>query len=1149
MYIQKLWGSKQSFQRSFEDPYQILHPPKDYKQHYCVRFIICFYFNLMLKKQGLFGLFSFLIGSFCISALNAESISSTHLLRFPTTNGSAVVFSYAGQLYTVGIEGGIARRLTSGPGYAVFPRFSADGEKLAFTAQYDGNTEVYAIPASGGVPQRLTYTAALERDDLSDRMGPNNIVMAWKHTTDEVIFRSRMHSFDPFVGELFSVKLEGDIPEKLPFSHGSWLSYSPDDQKIAFNQVFREFRTWKRYRGGMADDIWIFDFKTKSLSNITENEAQDVFPMWAPNNCIYFVSDRDGRMNLFSYDLKTGSTTQHTHFKDFDIKFPSIGGDGLICFENAGEIFVFDTSKNDFHKLPIQVLDDQVLARKKWASVEDEMSGISIAPDGKRVVTTARGEVFTVPVKYGPTRNLTQTPGVHERDAVWSPDGKWIACISDATGENELMLYPQNGIGEPVQVTSGFKSYFYQVEWSPDSSKLLWGDRSQHLYYVDIASKEVTQVDTNPSWEMRDYSWSPDSKWIAYAVEQSRRVTRIKLYSLEQKQSWFATDEWYDANSPTFSDSGEFLVFASSRDFRPIYSETEWNHAYQNMERVYLLALSKTTQSPFAPKSDEVEVVQKTKSDSDKDKEDASEAKVPFVKVDFDGIFNRVIGLPLKPSNYGNPQLLGSKVYYLRNTRETEEDSWDEIKGRIEFSVFDLEKLEETVFGNYQDFRISANGEKILLKKDKEWAVMDIPEGSEIEWEDPISLAGLETWIDYRAEWKQIFDEAWRQMRDFFYAPNMHGIDWQAEHDKYARLLPDVADRHDLNYLLGELIGELSIGHAYVGDGDRHMIDKIATGQLGAELSRDTASGYYRIDKILQGQNWDDALHSPLTEIGVDVSEGNYILAVNGHPTPGMDNIYRELVGTVDKQVTLKISDRRDGSDARDVVVVPIEDESSLYYYTWVKHNTDYVAEKTDGQVGYIHIPDMDIEGLNEFVKHFYPQLTKKALIIDDRGNGGGNVSPQIIERLRRQLALVEVTRDGQPAPDPVDTFTGPSVLLLNQYSASDGDIFPYRYRFYRLGKLIGKRSWGGVVGIRDSLPFIDGGTLYKPEFASLTPDGSAWAIEGHGVDPDIEVDNNPYLEYLGEDQQLDKAIEVILEELKTGKYPELPSIPAYPVK
>ncbi len=1084
---------------------------------------------------------------------------TTRLLRFPATNDQAITFSYGGQLYTVAADGGTARRLTDAPGYAIFPRYSSDGAQLAFTAQYDGNTEVYVMPASGGSPKRLTTSATLDRDDLADRMGPNNIVFGWRHTAAEVVFRSRWHSFNPFIGQLYTVGLEGDVPTQLPVPRGGFVSYSPDDTKIAYNRVFREFRTWKQYRGGMADDIWIFDLKSGALENITDNPAQDLFPMWASNGKIYFVSERTPRANLFSYDLATKQTKQLTQFTDFDVKFPSLGGKTIV-FEQAGQIWKFDLATEKSSAVPITIREDFAATRPALTNVAKSLASVSPSPDGQRVTVVARGDVFTVPAKDGPTRNLTQTQGVHERSARWSPDGKWIAYLSDATGEFELYVRPQDGKGAAIQLTSNNDTYPFALDWSPDSKKILWADRKQRLRFIDVATKAITTVAENPDAPIQQYSWAPDSQWVTYVKQERGTLAKIMLYGLAAQQTLAVTDGSYDSSRPNFSDDGKWLLFASSRDYRPIYSDTEWNHAYLDMERIYLVALAKDTASPFAPKSDEVAIAKDEEKKPTDEKSDApkSTPKKPaaiVVKVDTDGLSGRVLGLPIAPSNYSSITMIGEKIYYRRAPGGPSggggggEGFGGGAATKPVVALYDLKTKKETELGNFEGFEITANGKKMLIRSGRDFSLIDLPSAKvELKPDAKLDFSGLEVRLDRNAEWTQIFNESWRQMRDFFYAPNMHGVDWPAQRTKYAALLPSVSTRNDLTYLIGEMISELHIGHAYVGGGDRIEAPRIKTGLLGAEISRDAASRAYRINKILPGENWQTKTRSPLTELGVNVRAGEYILAVNGQSVRDLANLYTALIGTVGKQVVLRVNAQPTDEGARDVTVIPIADEAPLYYEQFVAQNMAYVAQKTGGKIGYLHIPDMGPEGLNEFVRRFYPQLNKQGLIIDVRGNGGGNVSPMIIERLQRELTMINIRRNGTPSTNPAQMLLGPQVTLLNEYSASDGDLFPYRFREKGLGKLIGKRSWGGVVGISGSLPFTDGGDLRKPEFAPYAKDGKSWIIEGHGVDPDIVVDNDPAREFRGEDQQLDKGIEVILEELKT-KGRTLPPPPAWPNK
>lgn len=1056
------------------------------------------------------------------------------LMRFPTIYNNQVVFSYAGDLFSVDKNGGAAKKLTADIGYEMFSKFSPDGKNIAFTAQYDGNTEVFVIPAAGGEPKRLTYTATLGRDDLSDRMGPNNIVMTWQDN-EHIIYRSRKKSFNDFIGTLNVANVNGGLSNELPLPAGGFCSYSPDKKKLAYNRVFREFRTWKYYRGGMADDIWIYDFASKKVENVTNNEAQDIEPMWSGDK-IYFLSDRDRTMNLFSYNTVSKEIKKITNYNDYDIKFPSLGNNAIV-FEKGGYLFTMDLSSEEVKQINITIGSDNIYGRTDWVDASRIMESTSISPDGKRMVAVGRGDVFTIPAETGITRNLSQTSTVHERNAVWSPDGKVVAFVSDATGEDEIYTQVPDGFSAPVQITNGGDVYKYELAWSPDSKKILWGDKKLRLQYVDIDSKKIIVADKSDVNEMRDYSWSPDSKWITYSKQEVDNKGKVYLYNLAAATKTAVTDGWFNVGNPVFSTDGKYLYLISNRDFNPTFSNTDFEIVFLNMSKVYLITLAKETENPFAPVNDEVKSA-KAKEDTATTKSTAKDKPVvPLskdIKVDLENISQRIVALNTEAANYFGLSAAEDKVYYMK-FKSGEND--------VQLCFFDLKQKKETSTGTADGFELSFDTKKMLVNKGASNFIINAPMGK-MELSKPVDVANMKMWVDNKAAWKQIFDESWRQMRDFFYAPNMHGLNWKSIHDKYAVLLPYVNHRADLTYIIGEMISELSVGHSYVGGGDLPKPERINLGLLGAELSKD-ASGYYRIDKILEGANYSTALRSPLTEIGVNVNKGDYIISVNGKATNTMNDIYASLVNMADKQVELMVNSKPSATGARKTIVVPVSSESALYYFNWVQKNIRYVDSVSGGKIGYLHVPDMGVGGLNEFMKYFYPQLTKKALIIDDRGNGGGFVSPLVTERLSKQFIYYNMSRNAVGSVNPQGHY-GPKVLLMNEYSASDGDIFPYRFKKNNLGKTIGKRSWGGVVGIRGTLPFTDGGFLNRPEFAPYLADG--FVIEGHGVDPDIVVDNDPAKEYAGIDEQLNRAIEELLKELKT-KDPTVPVVPAYPDK
>ncbi|MDH6307189.1 tricorn protease [Dysgonomonas sp. PFB1-18] len=1042
-----------------------------------------------------------------VIALPLISAQEARLLRFPTTNGQEVVFSYAGDLYKVSINGGEAKRLTSHIGYEMFPKFSPDGKTVAFTGQYDGNTEVYTIPSVGGEPLRITYTATNSRDDIGDRMGPNNIVMGWTPNGTDIIYRNRIS--DGFSGKLYLVNNEGGLSNVLPLPEGGFCSYSPDGKKLAYNRVMREFRTWKYYKGGMADDIWIYDPASGSVENVTNNDAQDIMPMWIGDD-IYFISDRDRTMNLFVYNTKTKQTSKVTNFTEYDIKFPSFHGNTIV-FENGGYIYKLDAASKQPVKINITLASDNIYARSEIKDGQNYLTSASLSPDGERLAVTSRGEVFNIPSEKGVVKNITRSPGAHDRNAEWSPDGKSIAYISDATGETELYLQDATG-SEPVQLTKNNDTYIRSFSWSPDSKSIVYTDRKNRINLLDVSSKQKSTLLTDPAGEPRAVAFSPDSKWLTYTRSESNEFDVVYVFNIAAKKEYPVTDKWYESYNPAFSKDGRYLIFTSDRDFNPIYGRKEWNHVYTTSGGVYLSLLSKDTPSPFLEKDAEV------KTGDAKKPEAAKKDSLNTVKIDFDGITDRIVKLPIAPSYYWGFYSDGDKVYYNKPGNAM---------------MYDLKKQkEETIADQGASIHIGNTDKKALFLRNKQLFVTAIPSGK-TELKDAVNMSNMKITTDYPMEWAQIFDEAWRVYRDGFYVENMHGVDWKAIKAKYAVLLPYVKNRLDLNYIIGEMIGELNCGHAYVNPGEADRADRIKTGLLGAEISRDK-SGFFRIEKILQGASWDKKLRSPLTEAGIEAKAGDFIVAIDGVPTNSVKDMYALLTGKAGIPTEISLNSKAQVAGARKIVISPLEEEYSLYHYEWVQNNIKKVEKASGGKIGYIYIPDMGPEGLNEFSRYFYPQLDKEGLIIDDRANGGGNVSPMILERLSREPYRLTMRRGSNrigTVPDAVQV--GPKVCLINKYSASDGDLFPWGFRALGLGKLIGTRTWGGIVGISGSLPFIDGTDIRVPFFTSYDAKTGQWIIENHGVDPDIIIDNDPVKEWNGEDQQLNRAIEEVMKELK----------------
>ena len=1059
-------------------------------------------------------------------AMFTANADEARLLRFPATNGTELAFSYAGDIYTVPITGGTASRLTSHEGYEMFARYSPDGKTIAFTAQYDGNTEVYLMPSHGGSPRRITYTATNSRDDMGDRMGPNNITMTWTCDGKGVVYRNRIG--DGFDGKLWIAPTDGGMATEIPLPEGGFCCYSPDGKLFAYNRVMREFRTWKHYKGGMADDIWIYDPATKKVQNITNNVAQDVFPMWIGDE-IYFASDRTERMNLFVYNTTTRQTTQVTNFTEFDVKFPSCGG-GKIVFENGGYIYALDPATKKYSKVTITLNSEDIFARTERRNVKRFITEADLSADGKHLAVSARGDVFDVPVDKGVTRNLTNTSGVHEREAEWNRKGDKIGYISDVTGETELWICDADGANK-TQLTSDNDTYIRDFTWSNDDRTIVYTDRRNRVVLVDVATKTKRTIVQDSVSEITLPVFSPDSKWLAYTRTQSNEFGVIYLYSIAQGKEYAVTERWYDSSAPEFSSDGKYLIFTSARDFNPIYSSVEWNFAYREMEGIYLVPLAKSTPSPFLYENGESSAKHDAEAakpaDTKKGKKNAKQAEKPdnSITIDVDGITSRIIRVPgIGTGRYFAITSDGKTIYYNSHN------------GAYAYNI--AKQSIETIATNAYIFP-SHDFKKAAIRKGSELYVIDMPHGK-ANLDKAIDMSNLYCTINYSEEWTQIFNEAWRAFRDGFYLENMHGIDWKAIRDRYAQLLPYVKNRLDLTYVIGGMISELACGHAYVDGGDEIKPRRSYTGMLGAVLKPE--GKYFRIEKIYAGAPDRASLRSPLLDQGLNIKEGDYITAVNGVSTATTANIYSLLDGCADVLTELTINTTA-AEGGRKVVVKPISNEYPLVHYEWIQRNIATVDKLSGGRIGYIYIPDMGPEGLNEFARYYYPQVDKEALIIDDRANGGGNISPMVIERLlRRPYRMTMYRGRSLNGIVPDKTHYGPKALLVNKYSASDGDLFPWSFKENKIGTVIGTRSWGGIIGISGSLPYIDGTDIRVPFFTNYDTRGN-WIVENHGVDPDIVIDNDPAREFAGEDQQLIKAVEVLLEQLKQRK--PLPATPA----
>ncbi len=1066
------------------------------------------------------------------------------LLRFPSLSKDRVAFVYANDIWVAPRAGGLATKITSHDGQEWFPRFSPDGKSIAFTGDYDGNREVYVVAADGGEPTRLTWSPDLG-GGVAERMGPDNAVLGW--TPDgRVIYRSRRDQWNAFMGRPWTVSLDGGLPEPLPVPYGGLTSFSPDGKKFAYNPSWREFRTWKRYRGGMAQDIWTYDPATRAAERITDWEGVDDFPMWH-GDAIYFLSDRDKRANLYSYDTKSKATRQLTRYTEFDIKFPSLGPDAIV-FELGGKLTAYDLASGQTAAIAVDVPSDKVLVRPHFVDVGGRIEDFSLSPDGKRALFIARGDVFTVPAEHGEPRNLTQSSGSRERSAAWSPDGRRIAYLSDETGEEEIWVRSQDGKGEPTRVTTDGHCRRFALVWSPDSKRIAFSDKTNNLYWVDVDARRTTLVDSSRVWEIRDYSWSPDSRWIAYAKPSDRKnaMYTINLYDSQTRKITPVTDDFSDSDSPVFDPDGASLYFLSRRDWNATLSGYEANFVYSRRTRPYAVTLSADSLSPFAPESDETEFdgdgakgEGKDKKGGKKDEKKDDKKSAGPTRIDLDGIGSRIVGFPVDPGEYFGLRAVSGKVFWISGPTGT---LTGKPPGERSLRVFDLKKRkEEEVHSPVQNYEVAAKGEKLILLSKEKYAIVDAEPDQKAD--KPLDVSKLQALLDPRAEWRQIFNEAWRLERDYFYAANMHGVDWPGLRDRYGALLPHVAHRVDLTYLIGEMIGELGAGHSYVGGGEAPHPERVKIGLLGADLELD--GGRYRIARIFEGQNWDKGRRSPLTEPGLNVKVGDFVLSIDGKPLRAPTNPGSLLWNRAGKQTTLVVNSGPSETGSREIVVVPIEFDAGLRYWNWVEANRRYVDKMTNGRCGYIHIPNMGGDGLNEFVKTYYPQVRKEALVLDVRWNGGGFVSQMILERLRRVVDAMGASRNGAEDTYPDATHYGPKICLLNQWSASDGDIFPYHFRNFGLGKLVGKRSWGGVVGIRGGDNLVDGGFVTIPEFGSYGLDRK-WIIENYGVDPDVEVENLPGDVMAGKDAQLDTAIKMMNDELAKRSY-KLPARPADP--
>ena len=1091
---------------------------------------------------------------------------STKLLRFPDIHGDRVAFVYAGDIWIAPADGGAARRLTAHPGLELFPKFSPDGEWIAFTGQYDGDEQVYVIPTVGGAPKQLTYYPA--SGPLPPRWGYDNQVYGWTRDGAEVLFRSMRYGWDLTDTQLFLVSVEGGLPTPLPMPISGAGDLSPDGTRVVYSPLTRDFRSWKRYQGGWAQDLWTFDLESYETRRVTQDPRTDRDPMWI-GDTVYFASDRTGTLNLYAHDLASGETRQLTRSTRWDVRWPSDDEEGRIVYELGGELEVFDVASGESRRLAIQVPTDALPTRASRIPVADAIEDFELSPKGERALFVARGDVFSVPIEKGPVRNLTHSSGAHDKAAVWSPDGSKIAFLSDMSGEEQLYVIDQAGTGEPERLTDSFRMMLYAPRWSPDGERIALTDKEGRLHVVTVASKAVREIANSPGGFIMDHAWAPGGDHLAFSMPDATGFSSLYVWSAGDGEVRRVTGELFNEFAPAWGPKGDYLYYLADRSFAPQIGSFEFNYVVDRESGIYALALREDVEPLLPPESDEVTIEgaadeedgeadegedgeagegDQDDGDGDKaeDKEAAKQSDEPL-RIDFDGLADRVVRVPVPFENYqflvalpGEPAKLlyaeGDPFYYGRQ----------DGPGGVRVHAYDLAEREaKQVADDVQGGAVSDDGSKLLARQRGAFKLYELAGGG-----DPktVSTDGLELWREPREEWAAIFDEVWRRFRDFFYVETMHGYDWRALREQYEPLLEHVGHRSDLNYVISEMIAELNVSHAYIAGGDYDVPDRPDVALPGAWFELDEAAGRYRISRVLEGDNQDPRYRSPLEEIGVDVREGDYVLAIDGEELAGSDNPYRLLRFKSDRPVELTLSSRPTVEGARKVSFEPIESEDSLLYLDWVSANRERVERMTGGRVGYLHIPDMGSDGIWEFIKHFYGQIRKEGLVIDVRNNGGGNVSAMLIERLQRRLLAAQYARTSDfPTPYPGTVFHGHLVCVMNENSASDGDIFPAMFKEAGLGPLIGKRTWGGVIGISGRGPLIDGGDVFVPEFGFVSKDGE-WVIEGHGVDPDIEVDNDPKSLLEGRDPQLEKAVEVILQAIEADPR-RLPARPAPPVK
>jgi len=1077
------------------------------------------------------------VSIFILSTANMLAQINARMLQYPDVSKTHIAFSYAGDLWTVPKEGGTATKLSSPKGQEVFPKFSPDGYQIAFSGNYNGNTDVYVIPTTGGIPTRIT------NHGMSDR------IIDWYPDGKNLLYVNASESGKQRFSQFYKVSMKGGMPDKLPVPYGEHASLSPDGKQMVYTNKTESFRTWKRYRGGDAPDIWFFDLEKLTVDYIIQSPAGDEIPMWSGRK-IYFLSDRgpEIRMNIWSYNLDTKELKQVTKFTDYDIHFSSLGPSEIV-FEAGGKLYLMSLTDEKFREVKVNAVTDAITLIPQSENVSKLIQNFSLSPDGKRAMFEARGEIFNVPAENGAVINLTKTSGTAERFPSWSPNGKYIAYWSDKSGEYELTVRDLEKPGDEKKLTSYGEGYRYNLYWSPNSRMLAFVDKAMEIMIYDMDKDKTYKVAQGKYWyqgALNNFkpSWSSDSRWLAYNNDRDNQASAVFVYDIKEEKSYQVTYGFYNDYEPVFDPDGKYLYFFTNRNFAPVYSDFENSFVYPNATNIALVTLTTEILSPLAPKNDTTSIKKDDlKKDESKDakkeepkKEEKKDDKSKEVKITFDNFENRVVVLPPTPGNFGHIAAVSGKLIFHRTPNSGSSDKNKPIY------FYDLEKREEKKIVDDADaFEVSADGKKILIAKSGSFSVADIAENQKLDKKMP--TAQLEATIDPKAEWKQIFNDVWRLERDFFYDKNMHGVNWDEMRERYGKLVDFCVTRWDLNYLIGELISELNASHTYRSGGDTDEADFKNVGYLGIDW--EFANGAYRIKKIIDGAPWDSEVRSPLSMPGLKVKSGDYILAVNGESLDITQAPWKAFEGQAGKTVELTVNDKPSLDGAKKIVVQTIPTETRLRNLEWIESNRKRVEQASNGKVGYIYVPSTGAgDGQYELVRMFYAQYTKEALIIDERFNNGGQIPDRFIELLNRKPLAFWAVRDGATWQWPPVAHFGPKVMMINGWSGSGGDAFPDYFRKAGLGPLIGTRTWGGLIGITGAPALIDGGSITVPTFRMFDPDGK-WFKEGHGVDPDIEVVDDPAQLAKGVDVQLERAIKEALNLLDKKSFTR-PKVPAY---